>query len=185
MQRQDLVALLTAGGVPASYLEPRPDEVPPLQVPTYNGMLDPAGAETLGRALAGALAAYRPTSVLIWEDPPDLILAHVVARELSATVVRAFDADGLVGFTGTFPPEARVVLLADAFRDRRVVQALAALARQQRGTPVATAELFSVPGATEVDVPEVPAVVLTRADAPTDADRADRPDGGRTTEVRA
>lgn len=162
MQHSELVALLAAGSIPATELEAAADDGSVSQPPKYNGMLDPQGAETLGRVLAEALASYDPTRVLIWEDPPDLILAHVVARELSATVVRAFDADGLVAFTGDFSSNARAVLLADTFRDPRVVQALAALVHQQHGDLVATAELFTVSGAAENELPDVPAVVLDR-----------------------
>lgn len=183
MQHSDLTALLAAGGVPVTCLDPSADEAPPDPVPKYNGMLDPAGAETLGRALAAALAGYHPTSVLVWEDPPDLILAHIVARELSATVVRAFDADGLVAFTGTFPAGARVVLLGDTFRDPRVVQALVALVHQQHGTPVAAAELFTVPGTADESVPGIPAVVLAGAGAPASLDQAGHPGGHPASEA--
>jgi hypothetical protein len=180
----DLTALLAAGGVPATYLDPSARDLAADEVPAYNGMLDPSATETLGRALAAELAAYRPTSVLVWENPADLILAHVVARELSTTVVRAFDADGLVGFTGGFPEHAQVVLLADAFRSQRVVQALAALVRQQRGTLVAIAELFTVPGAASVKLSGVPTVILAQGSVPAAFAGTGRPGTGPATEVR-
>jgi hypothetical protein len=165
----DVAALLASGGVPAVYLDPGAADAASEDAVDrgagYNGMLDPRATETLGRMAAEALAPYRPTSVLVWENPPDLILAHVVARELSATVVRAFDADGLLHFSGTFPEGARAVLLADVFRDPLVVEALAALVRRQGGTPVVIAQLFARPGAAGVELPGVPAVVLARGAA--------------------
>lgn len=189
MDTSDIAALLASGGVSAAYLDPaakgpaKDDAID--WGPGYNGMFDPSATETLGRAVARALAPYHPTSVLVWENPPDLILAHVVARELSATVVRAFDTDGLVDFTGTFPDDARVVLLADVFRSQRIVEALAALARQQHGTPVAIAQLFTVPGAADVELPGVPAVILTRDNDPAFSGMGDRPGTGLGAEARA
>lgn len=189
MDPSDIAALLASGGVSAAYLDPAARDPAKDDAagwgPGYNGMFDPAATETLGRAVAGALAPFRPTSVLVWENPPDLMLAHVVARELSATVVRAFDTDGLVDFTGTFPDDARVALLADVFRSQRIVEALAALVRQQRGTPAAIAQLFTVPGAADVDLPGVPAVILTRDNAPALSGMSDRPGTSLGTEARA
>lgn len=173
MQHCELATLLAVGGVVAPAAETT-DEAPYRRLPKYNAMLDPAGADALGRELAEALAGYHPTTVLIWEDPTDLILAHVTSRELSATVVRAFDADGLVGFTGTFPPEAKVVLLADMFREHRIVRALSLLVEKHGGTVAATAELFTVPGESLARLPGVPAVVLAHLDLASTDDRADR-----------
>lgn len=163
MQHSELMALLAVGGVASDTTEST-GAVAPGRLPKYNGMLDPAGAETLGRMLAEGLGGYHPTTVLIWEDSPDLILAHITARELSATVVQAFDTDGLVGFTGSFPPAAKVVLLADVFREHLTAQALALLVEQQGGTVVATAELFTASGQSQAQLPGVPAVVLARLD---------------------
>lgn len=173
MQYSELASLLAAGGVAAAPVKTT-DEASNRRLPKYNGMLDPAGADTLGRELAEVLVAYRPTTVLIWEDPTDLILAHVTSRELSATVVQAFDADGLVGFIGTFPPESKVVLLADVFREYRIVKALALLVEQQGGTVVATAELFTVFGESLAHLPGVPSVVLAQLDPTSPDDPGDR-----------
>jgi hypothetical protein len=165
----DVAALLASGGVPAVYLDPGAVDAASENAVDwgsgYNGMLDPRATETLGRMVAEAIAPFRPTSVLVWDNPPDLVLAHVVARELSATVVRAFDADGLLHFSGAFPEGARAALLADVFRDPQVVEALAALVRRHGGTAVVIAQLFTVPGTAGMELPGVPAVVLTRGAA--------------------
>lgn len=178
VQHSELVALLAAGGVASETVASDTTEslgtVPSGRLAKYNAMLDPAGAEILGRRLAEALARYHPTTVLIWEDSPDLILAHITARELSATVVQAFDTDGLVGFTGAFPPAARVVLLADTFREHLVAQALALLVEQQGGAVVATAELFSASGVSHARLPGVPAIVLAHLDPASARDPADQ-----------
>lgn len=193
MDRSDIAALLASGGVPAAWLDPaaadQASSAPASGTAAgddaaawgsgYNGMLNPPATETLGSAVARAVAQYRPTTVLVWENPPDLMLAHVVARELSAAVVRAFDVDGLIEFTGTFPDSARAVLLADAFRSQRVAEALAALVRQQRGTPVAVAQLFTVPGAAGVELAGVPGVVLARGGSPASSGTGGRTGAGR------
>jgi hypothetical protein len=176
MQHSELMALLAAGGVASGTTESAATVLSLSgRLPKYNGMLDPAGAETLGRMLAQALAEHQPTTVLIWEDSPDLILAHITARELAATVVQAFDTDGLVGFTGTFPPAAKVVLLADTFGEHLVAQALALLVEQQGGTVVATAELFTASGESQAPLPGRPAIVLAHLDPASLHDAADQP----------
>jgi adenine/guanine phosphoribosyltransferase-like PRPP-binding protein len=117
------------------------DEAGQATVPKYNGMADPAGAEQLGRELATRLREVAPSAVVVWEDAEDVVLGHVVGRELGLPVVRAYDADGLVGTNGALPPEPRIALVADAVRDARVVRAAHALAAQQGGSLVATAVL--------------------------------------------
>lgn len=110
--------------------------------PKYNGMADPAGAEELGRQLAGRLREIRPTAIVVWEDAEDVVLGHVVARELGVGLVRAYDADGLVGTNARLPDEPRLALVVDAVRDTRVVRAARALAGQHGGSLVATAVLM-------------------------------------------
>ncbi|GAB3836492.1 hypothetical protein [Dactylosporangium cerinum] len=43
---------------------------------------DPSNVELAGAALAEVAAQYRPTSVVSWSATLDVLLAHVVAREL-------------------------------------------------------------------------------------------------------
>lgn len=114
-------------------------------VPKYNGLADPPGAEELASALARRLAGPRPTAIVVWEDPEDVVLGHVVARELGLSVVRAFDADGLVGQRGVLPEAARVALVSDAVRDPRVVLAVSQLVERAGGRLVATGVLVETP----------------------------------------
>lgn len=111
----------------------------------YRGLSDPHGAEELGRALTEKIRALSPAAIVIWEEPEDVVLGHVVGRELSLPVVRAFDADGLVGHSAGLPAGARVVLVTDAVRDARVVRAARALAEQGGGSLVGTAVLIETP----------------------------------------
>ena len=106
----------------------------------YNGMADPAAAEELAGELARRLRAATPSAVVVWEDPEDVVLGHVVGRELGLPVVRAYDADGLVGHTAGLPAAPRIALVADAVRDPRVVLAARALADHERGLPGVTLE---------------------------------------------
>lgn len=129
----------------------------------YNGLADPHGAEELGRALAEGARALAPAAIVIWEDPEDVALGHVVGRELSLPVVRAYDADGLVGHSAGLPAGARVVLVADAVRDGRVVRAAQALAEQQGGSLVGTAVLIETPRLREAGAAAGSVVALVRA----------------------
>jgi adenine/guanine phosphoribosyltransferase-like PRPP-binding protein len=108
----------------------------------YNGLADPAGAEELAGRLAGLVRDLEPTVILVWEDPEDVLLGHVVGRELSLPVVRAYNAEGLVGHSAGMPDHPQVVRVADAVRDATVVRAARALAEQQGGALAGVAVLL-------------------------------------------
>ena len=111
----------------------------------YNGLVDPPGAERLGRELADRLAGRGLTALVIWEDPEDVVLGHVVGRELGLPVVRAYDADGLVAHSGGLPASPAVALVGDAVRDEHVVLAVSGMIGQAGGRLVATAVLVETP----------------------------------------
>jgi adenine/guanine phosphoribosyltransferase-like PRPP-binding protein len=111
----------------------------------YNGLADPPGVEELATALAERIRPLGPTAVVVWEDPEDVVIGHVVGRELGVPVIRAYDADGLVGHGPGLPAAPRVVLVSDAVRDPRVVRASRALADHEGGALVATAVLEDTP----------------------------------------
>lgn len=119
----------------------RAGAAPGAQVSKYNGMADPAGAEELAGELAARLRELTPSVIVVWEDAEDVVLGHVVARELGVRMVRAYDADGLVGTNSDLPSGARVAFVADAVRDPRVILAARALAERDGGSLVATAVL--------------------------------------------
>jgi hypothetical protein len=137
----------------------------------YNGLLDPRGVELLGGELAARARDLGPSVVLIWERPEDVALAHVVGRELGLPVVRAYDADGLVGHGPGIEPGSRVLLVADAIRDGYVVRAAHALAAQLRGRLVGTAVLIDTPALDDVAAEAGPVVALLR---PSPGDRGDQ-----------
>ncbi len=135
----------------------------------YNGMADPAGAEELGGELAARLRDVAPDAIVVWEDAEDVVLGHVVARELGVPMVRAYDADGLIGTNGELPRQPRVALVADAIRDARVVRAASALAARDGGSLEATAVLVGT-AALDGVAPEAGQVLaLTTLDEEADA----------------
>jgi hypothetical protein len=109
----------------------------------YNGLVDPAGAEQLGRLIAEQARPLQPSVVLIWEDPEDIVLGHIVARELGVRAVRAWNADGLVGQSSPLHASDRALLVLDAVRDPRAVRAVQAVVDRDGGTLVGTAVLKS------------------------------------------
>lgn len=115
------------------------------RLPKYDGLADPAGAEELACDLAQRLREAAPNAIVVWEDPEDVVLGHVVGRELGLPVVRAYDADGLVGHSAGLPTAPRIALVADAIRDPRVVRAARAMADREGGRLVATAVLVATP----------------------------------------
>lgn len=112
-----------------------------LRLSKYNGLLDPAGAEALAGELARRVAERGATLVVIWEDVEDIVLGHVVARELGVPVLRAFNADGLVGHVGPLPGGARGILVTDSPRDPLASRALRALLERAGGTLLGVAAL--------------------------------------------
>lgn len=111
----------------------------------YNGLADPLGAEELAQRLAALVRGLAPTAILVWQDPEDVLLGYVVGRELSVPVIRAYDAEGLVGHSAGLPDDPRVVLIGDAVRDSSVVRAVRALTEQRGGSLAATAVLVETP----------------------------------------
>lgn len=149
---------------------PATDELP-AELP-YLALRDPDGAERLGSALAEQCRSYAPTGLLTWEEPHDLVLAHIVARTLGIGAVRAYNQDGLVAFQGTFAPTGRVLLVADTYRSAESVRALCSLAGQQGQQVVGAAALRDIggPGHAELDQQDVPLVAVLATDTTDHAD---------------
>lgn len=110
-------------------------------LPKYSPLSDPIGAERLGATLAERARDRAPNVVVVWEDPEDLVLAHIVARELRMRAVRTWNADGLVAHVGSLPLEARALILTDVFRDTTPLRAMRAFIEQQGGVVIAALAL--------------------------------------------
>lgn len=102
----------------------------------YNGLLDPAGAEALGSALARRLADAGAGAVVVWEEMEDLLLGFVVARELGSRLVRVYNDGGLVDHSPNLIPGQAAVLVTDQVRDASVVRAVRALLESRGGSLV-------------------------------------------------
>lgn len=121
-------------------------------LPKYSPLNDPSGAERLGATLAERARDHAPNVVVVWEDPEDLILAHIVARELGVRAVRTWNADGLVAHAGSLPAQARAVILTDIFRDTTPLRAMKAFIEQQGGVVIAALALVKTEYATGAGV---------------------------------
>lgn len=143
MDSTELKSRLNAGGIPDSELTGETNHVSP-----YCALMDPTGAEALGRALAEQVKAFGPTKVLVWEGPDVNVLGHVVARELGVTAARALDASGVLDLDGTIGQD-RVVVIADAVRATNHVVAMRALAERNGGQLVGFGVLVGTPALRE------------------------------------
>jgi hypothetical protein len=112
-----------------------------LRLSKYNGLLDPRGAEVLAGALASRLAGSKATLVVVWEDVEDVVLGHVVGRDLNLPVLRTFNADGLVGHTGPLPHGAKAILVTDTVRGPLAPRAVQALLERSGGSLLGVAAL--------------------------------------------
>jgi len=112
-----------------------------LRLSKYNGLLDPRGAEMLASALASKLAGSEATLVVVWEDVEDVVLGHVVGRDLNLPVLRTFNADGLVGHAGPLPQGAKAILVTDTVRSPLAPRAVQALLERSGGSLLGVAAL--------------------------------------------
>jgi len=64
---------------------------------------DPVATDQIGRELAHRMKVLNPNVVCVWEEPTDMILGHVVARELGLRWVRCVNSDGLAAILGLLP----------------------------------------------------------------------------------
>jgi adenine/guanine phosphoribosyltransferase-like PRPP-binding protein len=129
------------------------------QLSKYNGLLDPPGAEALGNALARQVADSGATLVVVWEDVEDVVLGFVVGRHLGVPVLRAFNADGLVGHSGPLPSGARAIFVTDCARDPVTFRALRVLLERAGGSLLGAAALVSTHGG---DTPLLASLVALR-----------------------
>ncbi|TMR20733.1 hypothetical protein ETD86_17770 [Nonomuraea turkmeniaca] len=128
--------------------------MPQDELPQYSGLVDPSGVERLGCALARLAASTGADTVLVWEPPEDLVLAHVVARELGATVARACETAGIVHMMDALPAGARVLLLGDAFRRPAVLKGMTTVTRHHGAHVVGAAVLIETAALAELgDLP--------------------------------
>jgi hypothetical protein len=176
--------LLAHGGLarPASRQASREANAPRIvQIPKYNGLADPGGAEQLGRWLARRAQNFGPSVVLLWEDPQDIVLGHVVARELGAVSVRSYNADGLVDLADPLPRGSRVLLLIDAFREPGLVRAMRAIAERHGASVVAIAVLVDTDALAAAGEPTAPVVSLVSLRGYASIEAADEEVGGDGT----
>jgi len=128
----------------------------------YNGLVDPPGAEELGRRTVELIHHFKPSVLLIGPAPEDAVIAFVIARALCISAVWSYIDEGLVTTHGTFPERGKVVLLAEAFRDKRSIEVLASRSHERGCRTVAIAALFE-PDETAFAGSTFPNVVLHRA----------------------
>ncbi|MGH3098808.1 MAG: hypothetical protein ACRDMV_22695 [Streptosporangiales bacterium] len=96
---------------------------------------EPTRVERVGTSLAENLSELRPSVVGCWDSSEDVVLAHVVARELGVGVRPAVEVEGIVSLLRPVGEGARVVLVAESFEPRSLA-ALAGVMRHDGGTVV-------------------------------------------------
>jgi hypothetical protein len=109
-------------------------------------LASPSDFERRARALAALLHDHRVHGVLAWEDPAEVVLCHVVARELEVRSVRCFDHDGLVGLDAPLPEGSTLALVITALEGFDQVRGMIALADQGGRDVVAVGALEVRPG---------------------------------------
>ncbi|MGW4487238.1 hypothetical protein ACWEOE_25750 [Amycolatopsis sp. NPDC004368] len=119
---------------------------------TYGSSLDtatdPAATEVVGAALADLLTTPEVDRVAVWHGADDAVLAHVVARQLGATVTRASELEGVVGFHPPVAAGERIALVATAWEPARL-RTLLNLATTTQAEVVAVAAVLATPALAE------------------------------------
>jgi hypothetical protein len=125
----DIWSYLEAGG-----MSPSLDGLPASDTdPRYNPLLDPAGARQLGVLMAERVRHLEPSLIVVWDDLASVILGCFVAAHLGVPVLRVYDSEGLLRFSGTRPERAVGLMVGDAFRDLRLIRPAKELLEQHDG----------------------------------------------------
>lgn len=90
----------------------------------YDPSLDPGGAERLASRLADLARALEPSALVIWKNPEDILLAHLVGLALDVHWIAGSEEDGFVAVSGRIVPGSSVVFLTDAVREETPLIAL-------------------------------------------------------------
>lgn len=124
---------------------------------------EPPTVEAAGRALAARVAHLRPEVVLSSDQWRDVLLGHVVARELEARTTHIYDAQGTVELSEPLRPGARCLLVASAFEQPNSVRAALAAVAYQGGQVVAVGCLSRTRVLEQELDADLPVVDLSRA----------------------
>ncbi len=122
-------------------------------LPKYNGLADPVGVEILGSELATLLGDLQASVVIVWENVEDVVLGHIIGRQLGVPVIRTYDEEGLAVSAVPIPAGSQGILVSDALRDGQVIKATDALLRQAGGRLVSMAVLVSADNERDFAVP--------------------------------
>src|SRR5687768_12473529 len=141
-EAQGLELVARGGGIRRGHF-PTADGHSDVRLDKYSGLIDPSGAQTLGRALAQRAADVGADVVIVWQDLEDVVLGFVVAGELGRSLVRAYNDDGLVGHAPELGYGRRALFVSDRLRDARAVRAVSALLEARGGTLVGVAALLN------------------------------------------
>jgi orotate phosphoribosyltransferase len=108
----------------------------------YSGLLDPLGAEALGKMLAERLRDVGANTVVVWDNVEDLVLGFVVARELETKLVRVYNDGGLLGCSPDIYRGDRAILVSDRTPDPGTRRAARALLEKHKGSLLGTGVLM-------------------------------------------
>lgn len=105
---------------------------------------DPRRTERVGGALARQLGDRGVTAVVCWNSSEDIVLAHVVARELGVELRLADEAEGIVTLAAPLTPQDTVALVGESLEGRNAVGGLAGVV-DHVGARVAAVATVEVP----------------------------------------
>lgn len=124
----------------------------------FDPFRDPIVTDQIGQDLAHRMRGLDPNVVCVWEEPADMILAHVVARELGLGWVRCVNSDGLAAIIGPLPRSPRAALVSSVALGIQTIRAIQNLLAVHGGGLVGVGVLVGTEQLDEV-ASEVPAVV--------------------------
>lgn len=124
-------------------------------------LASPSDFERRATSLAALLRTHRVAGVLSWEGPAEVVLCHVVARELEVSSIRCFDHDGLVGLDAPLPGGSALALVITALEGFDQVRGMIALAEQGGRDVVAVGALEVRPGDAGMELAERGIALLT------------------------
>lgn len=150
-QREGLEVLVRGGAVRRGHFQ-EPNGHADLRLEKYNGLIDPAGTTAVATALAEHFSGAGADVVLVWQDLEDLVLGFAVASRLGCGLVRAYNADGLVGHAPELAAGCRAILVTDQVRDANVVRAVRTLLEVRSSALLAVGALVDAGPVEDVSV---------------------------------
>lgn len=136
-------------------------EVSPAKI---NLLSQPAVAERVGSMLAEQIADRNIDVVLSWDESEDVVLAHIVGREIGSRTVQAYKSGGILFLTDGIASGEKVLLVSDTFRSPHDLLGPIGLVHSVGAEIVLVAAIVSSPHLVDIQSDDIDTTALALPD---------------------